>query len=216
MNTKTRNIIMYVVLGVLFLVATGATIYAVVMHYKTLGTDEHFSENENGFMEDWHQWEQSDLPLRLSTNLYQPQENVEQAIDSHISGIALRAARRWNEDTGVDLFGTEFMEDGVRAHIWIDIGVPAEPGWLDPGGTAEIITEPDGSKTCLIQTSNTGTDEILSYVILHELGHCLGLAHDDWEGSIMRRTQSNAPDLRDAPRISDHDRALLRNRYGGQ
>jgi hypothetical protein len=214
MATKTRNIIMYVAVGAIFVAAAVGVTYAVVMHYKTLGTDDHFSHNENGFMEAWPQWEESNFPLILSTNIYTP-DRSRQAIDPGTSRTAIRAAERWNDAVGQELF---YVEDwvgpaGGRARIFINIGVPSEEGWMDPGGTAVIITESDGWQHCLIETSNSGSSEILFYVIMHELGHCLGLAHDTWEGSIMRRTQGSAADLRDAPRISDHDTALLRNRY---
>jgi len=213
MDIKTRNILMYVAVGIIFVAALVGVIYAVVMHYKTLGTDEHFSHNENGYMEDWHQWEPGDFPLQLSTNVYTSEG---QAIVRSQSERAIRAAERWNNAAGVELFYVDdwMGQDGGRARVFINIGVPAEPGWMDPGGTAEIVTEEDGWQHCLIQTSNTGTDEILFYVIMHELGHCLGLAHDTWEGSIMREVQSSPADLRNSPRVSDHDEALLRNRYG--
>ena len=47
------------------------------------------------------------------------------------------------------------------------------------------------------------------------LTYCLGLAHDDFKSSIMRRTQSSSSTPMGAwpPRITDHDRDLLRERY---
>jgi len=55
--------------------------------------------------------------------------------------------------------------------------------------------------------------ELLNLTIHHELGHCLGLAHDDFEQSIMRREQSPTPWGQLPPWISDDDRALVRSLY---
>lgn len=206
----------WIMFAVFSTVVVGLTLYAVIMHEKTVGTEEHFSHNENGFMEDWHVWDTNDFPLRFTAARYRADGTW------HASNAPLdvrRAADRWNHALGFRAF--EPVEQGIRAQIIIELGVPAEPDWMDPGGTAEIVASSTWSPTdgngsffeCRVKTSNTGTEEILFYVLIHELGHCLGLDHDYWDGSIMREKQFSAEDLRDAPRISDHDRALLRRRY---
>jgi len=47
-------------------------------------------------------------------------------------------------------------------------------------------------------------------VLMHEFGHVLGLAHDEWSGSIMRLGQRSGIEF---VRFSDHDRGLLHARY---
>lgn len=201
----------WIAFGVLSAVIVGLTLYAVIMHEKTVGTEEHFSHNEKGFMDGSYIWETTDFPLRWTALRYQADGVTPRLTMAPLE--VRRAADRWNAALGFRAF--EQVEDGFRAQIIIDLGVPAEPGWMDPGGTAEIRMDngPGHFVECRVRTSNTGTEEILFYVLVHELGHCLGLDHDTWDGSIMREKQFSAPDLRDAPRISDHDRALLRARY---
>jgi len=53
--------------------------------------------------------------------------------------------------------------------------------------------------------------EIMRNALFHELGHALGLAHDDWNGSIMRRAQ----DAR-VVGLSPYDRSLLASLYCGE
>ena len=47
-------------------------------------------------------------------------------------------------------------------------------------------------------------------VLMHEFGHVLGLAHDDWNGSIMRLGQRSGLEF---VRFSDHDQDILHQRY---
>lgn len=54
-------------------------------------------------------------------------------------------------------------------------------------------------------------DEMQERIVAHELGHALGLDHDDNEGSVMFDRVD--PRFRDFE-ISDADRALLRKTYG--
>lgn len=115
-----------------------------------------------------------------------------------------------NERLGFDAFRTSL--DPETCDVTVEIGVPAEVGWMDPGGDARVVNGP----VCEVRTSNTGTTEILGLVLQHELGHCLGLAHDEWTGSIMRREQSSTPTGELPPRITDLDRDLLVSLYGPQ
>lgn len=103
-------------------------------------------------------------------------------------------------------------EDQVTCEVTVTLGVPSERGFQEPGGSAVLHR---GSETCDIDVANA-TGEMRALVLHHELGHCLGLAHDDYELSIMRPVQSLTPDRELPPRISDFDRDLLRNVYGGQ
>ena len=99
--------------------------------------------------------------------------------------------------------------DASVCQIIVALGVPAEPGWMDPGGAAEF--QP-GGRICSVSVSNVhGELEFLT--IHHELGHCLGLAHDDFEQSIMFPTQRKTPPRTLPPWISDVDRDAIRERY---
>lgn len=97
--------------------------------------------------------------------------------------------------------------------VTVTFGAPVQQGWQDPGGTATLNRS---RETCEVDLANVPTDEMRRSVLEHELGHCLGLAHDEEETSIMRRVQRPTPDGQFPPRISDSDRDTVRNVYNGQ
>jgi hypothetical protein len=96
----------------------------------------------------------------------------------------------------------------VNCRILVNVGVPQDVERDEGGGWAYRCGD-----SCCVDTTNTGTSELTHLVIQHELGHCLGLAHDDFDSSIMRPTQRRTPDRQFPPRITDHDRDLLREAY---
>jgi predicted Zn-dependent protease len=185
---------MAVIVAVLTVVAIVGVAYGVLHH------------EEPGFMAVRPHWQPSDFPLRVNAGSYAtPGE-----LSAHDRTAVFSAISTVNERLG---FPTLRLATGDEtwdsAAITVTVGVPTEQGWQDPGGTATIHDH-----RCEIETANTGTDEILGLVLYHELGHCLGLAHDPWEGSIMRPVQTPTPDGELPPWIDDSDRALLRDVYG--
>lgn len=128
-------------------------------------------------------------------------ERVVHLINTRVNFNLLRLAE--------DLTDNMCFED---AAICVHIGVAHEPGYLDAHGDASHAVTPMGVY-CEARTSNTGTSEILHLVLQHEIGHCLGLAHDDYESSIMYPEQRSTPDGQFPPRISDSDKTLLRGLY---
>lgn len=112
------------------------------------------------------------------------------------------------------------LDDGaqglcVEGHsVCVEIGVPHETGWMDTSGDASFWRSDDFGMACEVRTSNTGTREMLHLVLEHELGHCLGLAHDSYQKSIMFGGKLEpTPDGQIPPWISDDDRKMLRRLY---
>lgn len=180
---------MAIILAVLALVA--AILVAV-------GVSTH---EEPGLMPDAVTWPRDRFPLTVCPEAY---------LDT--SDDLLEAVTAVGEASDVinDRLGFPALE--VRTDdcdVRVTVGVPTEPG-MEPGGDARIAHGP----ICHVRTANTGTSELRHLVLQHELGHCLGLAHDDFETSIMRPVQTPTPDRTFPPRITDHDRDLLRALYG--
>lgn len=140
---------------------------------------------------------------------------IEICLEAHVgepdTAQVSRVIRTMNDRLGFKLYALA-TTPGVCT-VFLTLGVPSEPGWIDPGGNATIYSDRTDGLRCSAQTSNTGTLELTFDTIEHELGHCVGLAHDDWNGSIMRRVQTPTPDGEFGPWIDDHDRALLRETY---
>lgn len=185
-----EKVVMFVVFAIVCVAALVAVTFGVTTH------------EEAGFMEETPGWTASDFPLPLCVRSY-GSENVDDTNLADYTVTVLNMESRINQRLGFQAYN--LVRTGCR--VTVTIGVPSESGWQDPGGTATIRR---GS--CDVDISNV-TGEVRSLVLYHELGHCLGLDHDDFESSIMRRTQS--PTLPGAfpPGFTDHDRQLIRDAY---
>lgn len=179
---------MALVIGLLSATAIAGVVYGVVMH------------EEAGFMDVTPGWEPRDFPLRVRADSYSQVEGTG-ATAEHLAGVTDDINMRLGFSAFRPAYG---MGD---ADILVVYEAPSEPSWQDPGGTAII-----GHGSCEIHLSNV-TGELRSLTLQHELGHCLGLAHDQEQTSIMRPTQAPTADGQYPPRISDHDRTLLRETF---
>lgn len=177
-----------------FMVIVFVVFTAVVVGLITWGVATH---SEAGMMETTPGWARSDFPLRVCPAAYVPPV-----------APAVRAVSDAVGDINSQL-GFRAMEVECQASaIMVMVGVPSEAGWTDPGGNATVRHH-----ACAIETCNTGTAEVEQLVLQHELLHCLGLTHDDFSSSIMRRVQSATPRGQFPPSITDSDRALLRGLF---
>ena len=103
------------------------------------------------------------------------------------------------------------------ADITVIMGAPAEVGTDEPGGDYELRDTGGGVyERCNVRTMNVsgGASNLEWLSIYHELGHCMGLTHDDFTLSIMYPEQRPTPDRTIPPWITDWDRELLRGKYG--
>lgn len=196
-TNKKDSIIMIVIVVVLAAIAIPLVVYGVTQN----------SETEPGLVPDAPRWAPDRLPVGVCVIRYS-------------GGTVLEPGDRSAVDHAVSItdgrlgFGMYELTTAARSDcpVVITLGVPAEPGWTDPGGTARLMGRDGVATRCEIETSNV-FGELQQLTLQHELGHCMGLAHDDFERSIMRREQSETPDRALPPWISDHDRSLLREIY---
>jgi len=172
---------------VLSVLAVAGVLYGVSTH------------TEAGLMQVTPEWVVDDFPLTVCPSSYvEPQEAAVLAVHNAVGTTNTRLGFKAFE---IDCQGTPA--------VTVLVGVSAERGQMNEGGVADIRP-----RSCAVQTANTGTAELLDLVLQHELGHCLGLAHDDFESSIMRPRQSPTPDMAFPPSITDSDKALLVRLYG--
>lgn len=208
---KTRNIIMIVVLALLFVAAGVLVIVGVATHEEAglLGwCDETYAEEATQACPA-PVWNHTPISITAMSDNPHPPMEPEEATRSVVDTINTRLGfelLRYDPDPG----------HCMEAHsICVRIGEPREDEWMDTAGDARHHFDgPALHLYCDVRTSNTGTSELLLLVLQHEVLHCIGLAHDDFEASIMRRSQTSTPDGEFPPRITDHDRALLRARFG--
>lgn len=158
------------------------------------------SHHEPGLMPNAPHWKE--LPVRVLAKAYAGEST--EAVREVDAAIHMTNGR-----LGFQAF--RLVTEHEEPQVEVTVGVPSEVGWSDPGGNATFGLS-HGKSFCCAKTSNVH-GELLGLVLQHEFGHCLGLDHDDYEQSIMRRTQRETPMGSIPPWISDSDRALLRAIY---
>lgn len=114
-----------------------------------------------------------------------------------------------NDRLGFDMYRLSPHLGERECDVVLTYGVPTEQGIQEPGGSAYLNRV---SGVCVADVANA-TGELKTLVAYHELGHCLGLDHDDYEQSIMRRTQRETRNGDFPARFSDSDRDLVRQVY---
>ena len=209
---KTRNIVMLVGLGVLAVVALVLVIVGVVTHKEAglLTACEHPSNPTwMAYSGDCFDvtWNPDQFPLLVNASTPNPNppadpDDVTQSVISLLNGRLGFTALQWTDTAS-------------EADIVVTIGVVQEGGsWMeDSNGAMSHIRAADGTLSCEVTTWNTGTVELLDKVLTHEVGHALGLAHDDFEDSVMYYTVRPDGARMHRGRLTDYDRSLLRDLY---
>ncbi len=207
---EDNNKITYVVIAVLSAMAMGLLIYGALMHEEAGLMGVCF---ENGIPKQYEpngadecppvQWDRDRFPLKVFGT------NARPGINYDAAGVTKSAIDAVNSRLGFDAM--EWI-DGQDADVVVTIGYPTGEGFLDAAGGDARLTRSDGRLLCFVRTANVSSEEMLHWVLYHELGHCLGLAHDESDQSIMRPRQHGQRWF--GPWISDSDRSLLRELYG--
>lgn len=204
---KTRNIVMIAVVSAIFLAAGVLVAVGVLTHSEPglMGYCPASGQYEVDGARDCPELTlDSSLPIVVTAESDHPTMDPENATADIVDRI--------NHRLGFTLL--QFDEGGCDDHATICVfaEVPFESGFMDTNGSARHFMA-EGTLRCEARTSNTGTAEMFDMVLEHEILHCLGLAHDDFDSSIMRPTQTHTPDGEFPPGITDDDRATLRDRY---
>lgn len=181
------------------LTAGFAVLVAVLVVFGVLYT------REPGLIDQVPQWKVGDFPLRLCATTY-PNSSLssthKSAVQTTISWINKR------------LGGEYFTYVKEKCTVEVQLDAPIESGWRDPGGHSALQHSGAVATKCLVETGGTaGAGDLTLLVLYHELGHCLGLAHDESASSIMSPVQVETPDGAFPPWFSDADRSLIRKLY---
>ena len=176
--------------------------------------------SEAGLTREGARWPQERFPLTVEVQAY----SIHPEDATRATEVVKDVIEAVNERLGFDAL--QYTESSLkRAAIHVTIGIPIEvnvemdvpqdagPRHMDPGGYYELRGDSGEWNWCIVEVSDDITsDELQFYVLQHEIGHCLGLAHDDYEASIMY-PEKRLLDIATMPHISDWDRGLLRKLY---
>lgn len=146
--------------------------------------------------------------------------------DSQGHREALReAVEQTNSEVGCEVLQLvePNWEQGYEIGVMFDVPVDVHNSDGDLGGSVSISRaqgENMPQRAYVDVFANGLSPSLEREVLRHELGHALGLAHDDLDSSIMRRSQgrsvsigSEEQSLRASPSLTSEDRELLRNRF---
>lgn len=158
------------------------------------------------------QWPREQIPIRVTATPGHPG-------DMDPVGMTRAAIRTINSRLGFRLF--VFSHEGadvvVRMGLAVEVGGGADIDSLETAG-GDALHFLDGRRlTAVVRLANTGTISVTHRVLVHELGHVAGLAHDPFEASVMFPVTLAGPYLEETGLtrlwITDDDRAILRRLY---
>lgn len=154
-------------------------------------------------------WRREDIPLGVRVTHGGAEGGAPSSEELRVVELAVADL---NAQVGFELFRLD-RGTGAPPAVALVLGAPAERG--DPPGECRHWLRPDGfASSAAVVVRNVPDDATIFRVLLHELGHVAGLAHDDWTGSMMNRRTISA-DASELPpgRLSDSDRSDLRELY---
>lgn len=147
------------------------------------------------------QWSKSQVPL----SVYVFEGSLE-PVESSIDFV--------NDRLGFVMY--EMVDTFDAAEVVVKMGIYADVDsdfYRDHNGAVRHARAADGSLRAEIRIWGIATNKILDDVIIHELGHVAGLAHDESQDSAMFSMVSDDSNRLTRLRITDADRATLRQLY---
>lgn len=140
-------------------------------------------------------WERGDFPLRVSI------VQQDMTLDDMNRESLSTAMSLMNHRLGF----AAFQIANEDAHVAFLFQVPYEKGRMEKSGLATCK-----EKWCKVEICNVPTVTEMTLAIRHELGHVLGLDHDDFEDSLMYGGELNAGQQY---WLTDYDRSIIRAKY---
>jgi len=150
------------------------------------------------------------LPIRVQVRAHDGSPG------SYRAGLRMvrEAAEVWNDQVGMELISVIESGPTDAVVVW---GAPFDVGasLTEDGGWVTHETDHEGRMTARVGVIHVATIRLAYLVTVHELGHLIGLAHDDFESSPMYGSvrDDTGDDWMGFTRVTDADRDLLRRTY---
>lgn len=143
-------------------------------------------------------WEKSDFPLSIAI------VKQDDELGKMNAKALMGAVDALNSRLGFEAFAYPDVLP-CKADVEVNFQVPYEKDRMETSGLATCK-----KGRCQVDICNTATLAATSLAVRHELGHVLGLDHDDFEDSLMYGGELNAGQQY---RLTDYDRSIIRARY---
>ena len=156
------------------------------------------------------------IPLTVGCRGYTPQDG--DACDA-AEEVVSRINHRIGRDSRTLL---RYQGADSTADIEIVMRAPVEVGADEPGGNFVLVAHGERYEHCTVRTMNAsgGANDMELLTLYHEIGHCLGLDHDDesrsgplTRDSIMRPVQEATRDRVIPNTLTDWDVNIIRDKY---
>ena len=212
LSLSTVNKVMIVGMAVLFLSVPALLVYGIANHTEqgllTACDTPNGSLDYNGECFEV-KWDQSQIPLQLFVSSTTVAASIypESARSSVVTLI--------NQSLGFRMLSTTGEQDNADIVIDFETAQVQSLHLHNAHGGALHHRRSNGSLWCEVKTWNNVTAEWADKSLTHELGHCMGLAHDDFPASAMYPSPLTlSGDFRPTRlRFTDYDRNLLRRLY---
>jgi hypothetical protein len=193
----------YVIAAVVFALAGGGVLYGVLTH------------REPGFMDVcWKKgyalysgcekttplkWSKADLPLTYYIDFDETHKVYVESVTT--------AALAWNREIGAEVF--KRAEDKSKAKVLVQWGSVRD----NAGGSTQHTGDDSGPKQAVVTLVDASDVRAVHRYAMHELGHVLGLAHDDFKSSVMYPIAPGMTEEMTFILPSDADKKLLQETY---
>lgn len=193
----------YVIAAVVLALAGGGVLYGVLSH-KEPGFMEVCWQNGQAIYTNCEKtqplkWSKTELPLVYFIDF-------DSAHKVYVESVTT-AAQAWNREIGSDVF--KRTEDKSKAKVLVQWGSVTG----NAGGYTSHQGDDSGPKRAEVTLVEASDVRAVHRFAMHELGHVLGLAHDDFKSSVMFPIQPGMTEEMTFILPSDFDKKLLQEAY---
>lgn len=191
--SKTKWIVTVVAVAVLAVVAAAVLVIGVTTHSETTYLEVCWTNDGVEYVEPMEGvtkigkcpdpvpaiWKRDRIPLGVASMPFRGDDG-----DPRNAAMVKRAVQHVNAQVGFKLLRYVEQDDYLLSVILVRWNTPQAKGDA-PAGCAHYTFDGEHVGAAQIYMRNTGGERTTWKALLHELGHGVGLGHDDYQDSVM-------------------------------